>query len=75
MNRAKEIQDIIHGYTGDVYDEKSDALAVAHAVAKSAGDYCFAIEGKFGWFASKRKPMLRSGRVIECTVAGQELLA
>lgn len=73
MSRQHEIEQVRHGYTSDVYDNKHDAIAIAHAVSKDAG-YCFAVEGRFGWHASMRKPSLRAGKVIECR-DGKEFVA
>lgn len=71
--RQHEIEQVRHGYTSDVYDDKNEAIILAHAVAQEAG-YCFAIEGRFGWHCSTRKPSLRAGKVIECR-DGKEFLA
>jgi len=63
--RQQEIEQVRHGYTSDVYDDKNDAIILAHAVAAENG-FCFAVEGRYGWHASVRKPSLRFGKVIEC---------
>lgn len=74
MTKQKQIERVIRDYSSDVFDEKHDALSLAHAVAKQTG-YCFAVEGRFGWQASIRKPSLRYGRIVECTADGRELIA
>ncbi|MBT9176529.1 MAG: hypothetical protein DDT20_00848 [Firmicutes bacterium] len=70
-----EIERIRHGYDGEVYDERAKAMLVAYAVSKVCG-YCFAVQGRCGWYASLKKPLLRGARdqVIECS-EGRELLA
>ena len=74
--KQQEVTAVQHGYTSEVYDDKSDALAIAHEVAKLAG-YCFAVQGRFGWHASQRKPNLnvQGMKVIECRDDGKEYLA
>jgi hypothetical protein len=72
--KAQEVTAVRHGYTSEVYDDKSDALAIAHAVAKESG-YCFAVQGRFGWHACQRKPSLGGLKVIECRDDGKEYLA
>ena len=58
-----------HGYRSELYDDKVDALAIAHGVAKIAG-YCFAVQGRFGWYVCKEKPNFRCTEVIECREDG-----
>jgi hypothetical protein len=73
MDMDKAAESVIQGNKTDLCD-KSDALIIAHRVAKQMG-YCFVVETKDGWQASLRKPSLRYGKVIECTENGRELMA
>jgi hypothetical protein len=73
MNMDQSAKSVIQGNKSDLCD-KSDALIIAHRVAKIMG-YCFAVETKYGWQASTRKPSLRYGKVIECDEYGRELIA
>lgn len=56
------------------YQTKVEAIIAAHKVAKTNG-YCYAFAIPSGWLVSDRKPLLGSGKIIECRDDGKEYLA
>ena len=54
---------------------KHEAIIKAFHIAHDNEIAGYAFEIKDGWTASDRKPSLRIGKVIECTVDGKERLA
>lgn len=50
----------------DLFADKNDAVNAAHRLAHEIELPAYAIEGKYGWSVSERKPSIRFGKVYEC---------
>ena len=58
----------------ETYTE-NDAINAAFALAHKNEIAAYAVEGKYGWTVSERKPSLRFGKVWECRDDGKKYYA
>lgn len=55
-----------------VAEDENSAINSAFVLARKNGIAAYAIEGKYGWSVSERKPSLRFGKVWECQTDGEK---
>lgn len=58
--------------TTQEYGSELNAVTFAFRKAREGAGVWYAIETKYGWIDSARKPSLRFGKVWECTESGKK---
>jgi hypothetical protein len=61
--------------TSQEYGSELNAVSHAFKIARENGIAGYAVECKYGWISSDRKPSIRLGKVWECRHDGKKVFA